>query len=33
MAQFDVHANPGQHRDSIPYVVVVQSAVHLAWLL
>ena len=27
MAQFDVHANPGQHRDSIPYVVVVQSAI------
>lgn len=26
MAQFDVHANPGQSRDSIPYVVVVQSA-------
>ncbi|NKF23921.1 CcdB family protein [Solimonas marina] len=27
MAQFDVYRNPGQHRDSIPYVVVVQSAV------
>jgi toxin CcdB len=27
MAQFDVHRNPGAHRDSIPYVVVVQSAV------
>lgn len=27
MAQFDVHRNPGQHRDSIPYVVVVQSAI------
>lgn len=27
MAQFDVHRNPGQHRDSIPYVVIVQSAI------
>lgn len=27
MAQFDVHRNPGQNRDAIPYVVVVQSAV------
>ncbi len=27
MAQFDVHRNPGQHRDSIPYVVAVQSAI------
>lgn len=26
MAQFDVHRNRGQHRDAIPYVVVVQSA-------
>lgn len=26
MAQFDVHRNSGAHRDSIPYVVVVQSA-------
>lgn len=26
MAQFDVHRNGGRHRDSIPYVVVVQSA-------
>ena len=25
MAQFDVHRNPGRHRDSIPFVVVVQS--------
>jgi toxin CcdB len=25
MAQFDVHRNSGTHRDSIPYVVVVQS--------
>jgi len=26
MAQFDVHRNTGKHRDTIPYVVVVQSA-------
>jgi toxin CcdB len=26
MAQFDVHENRGKHRDTIPYVVVVQSA-------
>lgn len=26
MAQFDVHRNSGRHRDAIPYVVVVQSA-------
>ena len=26
MAQFDVHRNKGSLRDSIPYVVVVQSA-------
>jgi len=26
MAQFDVHRNSGKHRDTIPYVVVVQSA-------
>lgn len=26
MAQFDVHRNPGALRDSIPFVVVVQSA-------
>jgi toxin CcdB len=26
MAQFDVHRNNGKQRDSIPYVVVVQSA-------
>lgn len=25
MAQFDVHRNSGKHRDTIPYVVVVQS--------
>ena len=27
MAQFDVHRNPGRNRDSVPYVVVLQSAV------
>jgi toxin CcdB len=26
MAQFDVHRNPGRHTETIPYVVVVQSA-------
>ena len=26
MAQFDVHQNSGRHQDSIPFVVVVQSA-------
>jgi toxin CcdB len=26
MAQFDVHRNTGNHRDSIPFVVVVQSS-------
>ena len=26
MAQFDVHRNTGKHKDSIPFVVVVQSA-------
>jgi toxin CcdB len=26
MAQFDVHRNTGKHRDTIPFVVVVQSA-------
>jgi toxin CcdB len=26
MAQFDVHRNPGRHADTIPFVVVVQSA-------
>lgn len=25
MAQFDVHRNTGKHRDTIPFVVVVQS--------
>ena len=27
MAQFDVHRNKGKNRDTIPFVVVVQSAV------
>jgi toxin CcdB len=27
MAQFDVHRNRGANRDTIPYVVVVQSAI------
>ncbi len=26
MAQFDVHRNPGKHKDTIPFIVVVQSA-------
>ena len=26
MAQFDVHGNSGRHKDTIPFVVVVQSA-------
>jgi toxin CcdB len=26
MAQFDVHRNLGVHKDSIPFVVIVQSA-------
>jgi toxin CcdB len=26
MAQFDVHRNTGYHKDSIPFVVIVQSA-------
>jgi toxin CcdB len=28
MAQFDVHRNPGRHRESIPFVVVVQSSLY-----
>jgi toxin CcdB len=27
MAQFDVHRNRGQNRDSIPFVVIVQSSI------
>jgi toxin CcdB len=26
MAQFDVHRNTGTHRDTVPFVVVVQSS-------
>jgi toxin CcdB len=26
MAQFDVHRNSGKHKDTIPFVVVVQAA-------
>lgn len=26
MAQFDVHRNAGKHKDTIPFVVVVQSS-------
>ncbi|MDP2170950.1 MAG: CcdB family protein [Rhodocyclaceae bacterium] len=28
MAQFDVHRNTGKQRDTIPYVVLVQSALY-----
>ncbi len=28
MAQFDVHRNPGRHRERIPFVVVVQSSLY-----
>jgi toxin CcdB len=28
MAQFDIHRNPGQSRDAIPYLVVLQSAIY-----
>jgi toxin CcdB len=28
MAQFDVHRNPGRHRESIPFVVIVQSSLY-----
>lgn len=28
MAQFDVHRNPGRHRDRIPFVVIVQSTLY-----
>jgi toxin CcdB len=28
VAQFDVHRNAGRHRDDIPYVVTVQSALN-----
>jgi toxin CcdB len=26
MAQFDIHRNPGRQRDTVPLVVIVQSA-------
>jgi toxin CcdB len=28
MSQFDVHRNPGRHRESIPFVVIVQSSLY-----
>jgi len=28
MAQFDVHRNPGRHRATIPFVVIVQSTLY-----
>jgi toxin CcdB len=28
MTQFDVHRNPGRHRDTIPFVVIVQSTLY-----
>lgn len=28
MPQFDVHRNTGRHRDTIPYVVIVQSSLY-----
>jgi toxin CcdB len=28
MAQFDVHRNPGPHRATIPFVVIVQSTLY-----
>jgi toxin CcdB len=28
MGQFDVHRNRGRHRDTIPFVVVVQSSLY-----
>ena len=28
MGQFDVHRNPGRHRDTIPFVVIVQSTLY-----
>lgn len=31
MSQFDVHRNMGRHRDTIPYVVVVQSSLFDAY--
>jgi len=31
MSQFNVHRNPGRHRDSIPFVVIVQSSLYDAY--
>jgi len=31
MSQFNVHRNPGRHRDSIPFVVIVQSRLYDAY--
>lgn len=31
MAQFDIHRNVGRHRDSIPFVVVVQSSLYAGY--
>lgn len=31
MSQFDVHRNPGQNAQAIPYVVVVQSSLFAAY--
>ena len=28
MSQFNVHRNPGRHRESIPFVVIVQSSLY-----
>jgi toxin CcdB len=28
MTRFDVYRNPGRHRDSIPFIVVVQSSLY-----
>jgi toxin CcdB len=28
MTQFNVHRNPGRHRDTIPFVVIVQSSLY-----
>jgi toxin CcdB len=32
MAQFDVHRNTGRHKDTIPFVVVIQSSQFNAYL-
>ena len=28
MPQFNVHRNPGRHRESIPFIVIVQSSLY-----